>query len=69
MLVLTFEHREEAVIGVNMRDEIRVRVLDIRGSRVRIGIDAEGYDVNRLSVYLSKLAEASREKRGQLAVA
>jgi carbon storage regulator len=36
MLVLTRKHRESIMIG----DEIEVRVLSIRGDKVRLGIQA-----------------------------
>ncbi|MFN0056822.1 MAG: carbon storage regulator CsrA [Planctomycetota bacterium] len=57
MLVLTRSSNEEIRIG----DDIVVRVLDIRGDRVRIGIDAPAHvTVHRQEVY-QEIATANLE--------
>ena len=57
MLVLTRMTSEEIRIG----DEIVVRVLDIKGDRVRIGIEAPSeIPVHRQEVYL-EIERANRE--------
>lgn len=39
MLVLS-RHRDEEIVLRSGRDEITLRVVDIRGDKVRIGVDA-----------------------------
>lgn len=54
MLILT-RHRGERII---IRDDIIVTVVDIRGDRVRLGIDAPSdIEVNREEVYRAILRE------------
>jgi len=48
MLILSRKKSEELVIG----DEITIKVMDIRGDNVRIGIEApKAVSVHRLEVY------------------
>lgn len=53
MLVLTRKPNEEIVINGN----IRVRVLDVRGGRIRLGIDAPA----EVPIRRSELAGADEE--------
>lgn len=66
MLILTRKPGEEICIG----PDIRVRVLEIRGSQVRIGISApKGIQVHRSEVYARILEEnraASQSTRQQV---
>jgi carbon storage regulator len=56
MLVLTRGVGEEVVIG----DNIRVQVISIQGSRVRIGIDAPSeVTVDRAEIHLRRMATQS----------
>jgi len=57
MLVLTRNRDQEIRIG----DDIVVRILDVRGDRVRIGIDAPSeVSVHRQEVYI-EIEKANRE--------
>lgn len=56
MLVLTRKIGEEIIIG----GVIRVKVADIRGSRVRLAIEAP----RELSVQRSEIADVLREQLG-----
>jgi carbon storage regulator len=58
MLVLTRGIGEELVIG----DNIRVQVISIQGSRVRIGIDAPPeVTVDRAEIHLRRIAGEKTE--------
>ena len=60
MLVLTRRVGEEIVIA----DEIRVKVVLVRGDRVRIGIDAPPHIcVERLEVHTRRVAGETRDDR------
>jgi carbon storage regulator len=66
MLVLSRQRDETIMIG----DEIEITVVDIRGDKVRLGINAP----NRISVHRKEVYDAIREEneraaalRGQLA--
>jgi len=50
MLVLTRKHGEEIVIG----DDIKIKVVLIKGDRVRIGIDAP----KEVTIYRQEVADA-----------
>ena len=57
MLVLSRKMQEEILIG----DRIRIKVIDIQGNRVRLGIEApQDVPVHRSEVSL-KIAEEQRE--------
>jgi carbon storage regulator len=58
MLVLTRRIGEEIVIA----DEIRIKVVSVRGDRVRIGIDAPpDICVERLEVHTRRVAGAIQD--------
>lgn len=66
MLVLSRHRDEEIKIG----DEIEVRIVDIRGGKVRIGITApQDVPIHRQEVYVAiqrenrRAAEAQQEKQ------
>jgi carbon storage regulator len=59
MLVLSRKKTEEIVIG----DEISIMVVEIRGDKVRIGIDAPKHiKVHRKEVWLAIQKETSDEQ-------
>lgn len=59
MLILSRHFNESIVIG----DDIRIRVLGIRGNQVRIGISApKEVSVDREEIYLKKRAELESEE-------
>ncbi|EMB0750388.1 carbon storage regulator CsrA [Providencia rettgeri] len=56
MLILTRRINEEVMIG----DDIKIRILGVKGNQVRIGIAApEGVSVHREEIYQRILAEKS----------
>lgn len=56
MLILTRRINEEVMIG----DDIKIRILGVKGSQVRIGIAApENVSVHREEIYQRILAEKS----------
>lgn len=58
MLVLSRKKDEVIMIG----DEIRIQILEIRGDKVRIGIDApKDVSVDRREIWLVKHPEPSAE--------
>jgi carbon storage regulator len=58
MLVLGREIDQSVMIG----DSIKVTVVDVRGDKVRLGIDApEEISVDREEIYEKKKAELKRE--------
>jgi carbon storage regulator len=67
MLILTRRVGEELRIG----DEVAVRVLAVRGSRVRLGVSApQSVQVHRAEVYdrIQRAAAAERDKGAQQSV-
>lgn len=59
MLVLTRQTGESIVIG----DEIEIRVVDIKGNKVRLGINAPRVvEVHRKEVYEEKKREQEKKK-------
>lgn len=58
MLVLSRRIGEEILVG----DDVRIRVLDVNGSRVRIGVDAP----KEVPVHRAELMSAIREFRDPL---
>jgi carbon storage regulator len=55
MLILSRTPGQDLIIGENV---IVVRVLEVRGSKVKLGIQApEGVPVNRREVYEAKMRE------------
>lgn len=57
MLVLSRRKNESIVLG----DDIRIMVLDIKGDKVRLGIDApKDVSVHREEVYNAAKQEAKR---------
>jgi carbon storage regulator len=62
MLVLSRQKDESIMVG----DDIEVRVLDIRGKQVRLGITApRGISVHRKEIYEAIQREKSEEKNEQ----
>ena len=62
MLVLTRHQHEQIMIG----DNVRIKVLEIRGNRVIIGIDApKNVPVHRLEVY-DAVQQSGYDKHAQL---
>jgi carbon storage regulator len=58
MLVLSFHRDGVAVIGEGLEDTVRVRVIEIRGDRVRLGFEApDGFGVNREAIWASKVQD------------
>ncbi|EJD6367375.1 carbon storage regulator CsrA [Providencia rettgeri] len=56
MLILTRRINEEVMIG----DDIKIRILGVKGNQVRIGIEApEDVSVHREEIYQRILAEKS----------
>lgn len=59
MLVLTRKSKEAVTIG----ETITVRVLEVKGKQVRLGIDAPGkYAVHREEIYIRIQAEIRAAK-------
>jgi carbon storage regulator len=60
MLVLSRAKNEAIVIGTNAADPIRIFIVEIRGDKVRLGIDApRETDVHREEVWLAIQREQS----------
>lgn len=57
MLVLTRELYEVITIG----DDIRITVVDVRGNKVRLGIDAP----KELAVWRKEIYDAIQRKKGK----
>lgn len=63
MLVLTRKRNEEIVIG----NEVIVTIVEIRGDKVRVGIDApQEVTVHRREVYDAILRDGKRREDGDV---
>lgn len=64
MLVLSRKRDESVVIGTG-KEAIRIIIVDIRGDKVRLGIEAPAHvPVHRQEVYEAIQRELSRKKEG-----
>jgi carbon storage regulator len=62
MLVLSRQKDESIMIG----DDIKVTVVDVRGDKVRLGIEApREVSVHRIEVYEAIQREKSEQKKAQ----
>ena len=59
MLVLSLKKEESVMIG----DEIEVKVVDVRGGKIRLGFTApDGLPVDRQKIYEAKKADKAKEE-------
>lgn len=65
MLVLSRKIDEVIVIGDNV---VRITVTDIRDGRVKLGIVAPGFQVDREEVYLRKKEQGDERTNGDVGV-
>ena len=61
MLVLSRHRNESIVIGGNTENEITVTIVDIRGDKVRLGIEAP----NQVSVHRFEVQQAINRGEGR----
>ncbi len=64
MLIFTRRIGEEIRIG----DDIRVRIIDIKGKQVRLGIEAPPEVIIHREEIYRRINEAARQEAGQQAV-
>jgi len=66
MLVLSRKAREKIVIHENGRLIATINIVDLRGDKARIGIDADpGIAIDREEVYLAKTRKAESLEQTQ----